>query len=235
MNYTTEELLESLQNDLETIKTNLSEGEMEIDEDDNFSNISTKTTGIVIGGSPTPHNINELNDMTMDLLHNFVEGLKENPQSYTTRTTDNITLYTPNSDYQYYIVQKRSSGKYRVAWTIEPAFYWNNAIYPICIGWNASEARTTPVISTLDVDIFRSTEVTTIGNYYVSPEYSTLEECVTKFLSNNISYTYLRNNFLGALADSPYIVPYTNCTILKADGTIGESQRLSSNETIETR
>lgn len=50
MNYTTEELLESLQNDLETIKTNLADGGMEIDDDDNFSNISTKTTGIVIGG-----------------------------------------------------------------------------------------------------------------------------------------------------------------------------------------
>lgn len=47
---TTADYLESLQNDLETIKTNLSEGGMSIDEGDNFTNIATKTVGIVIGG-----------------------------------------------------------------------------------------------------------------------------------------------------------------------------------------
>lgn len=50
MNYTTEQLLESLQSDLTTIKTNLSNAGMEISASDDFSSIATKTDGITIGG-----------------------------------------------------------------------------------------------------------------------------------------------------------------------------------------
>lgn len=47
---TTADYLTSLQNDLATIKQHLSDGGMTISEDDNFSNIATKTDGIQIGG-----------------------------------------------------------------------------------------------------------------------------------------------------------------------------------------
>lgn len=47
---TTADYLTSLQNDLSTIKQHLSNGGMEISENDNFSNIATKTDGIQIGG-----------------------------------------------------------------------------------------------------------------------------------------------------------------------------------------
>lgn len=50
MNHTTADYLNSLQNDLSTIKTNLANGGMEISSSDNFSDIATKTDGIQIGG-----------------------------------------------------------------------------------------------------------------------------------------------------------------------------------------
>lgn len=46
----TSDYLKSLQNDLNAIKNNLSDGGMEIESSDNFSNIALKTNGIQIGG-----------------------------------------------------------------------------------------------------------------------------------------------------------------------------------------
>ena len=70
---TTADYLTSLQNDLATIKQHLSDGGMEISENDNFSNIATKTDGIQIGGGASF-------DIT-DASNLFLNGARMNIQS----------------------------------------------------------------------------------------------------------------------------------------------------------
>ena len=202
---------------------------------------STFDTAIsnIPSGSATPTTISELNDAIVDLAESFVDYLGTLPNTYSVYTNDPVTLYTPNASFPYYAIQKRSSGKYRVIWTsTNLILFYSDGIR----NWYWYERFTQN--GSQDVSqIFNSNGTVGIGyndtgDYYYSDEYNTANECVEKMLNNELVYSYISGAYLGAIEDTPYIIPYSNAPIMKfisnnSDPEIKMSQRISQNETIQ--
>lgn len=186
-------------------------------------------------GSSEPTSLNELNETIVDLASAFIDYMRDLPSTYETYTNQAVTLYTPNIDYQKYFIQKRSSGKYRVIWfNLDMVVMTSNAIYEP--HWSISgNANKTELLS-----IFKDAGTVAMeryaSNWYISPEYDTVNECIEKMLSNELTYNYTTNVTLSAVQDTPYIIPYTNLSIIKnTSGNSGEtalSRRISQTETI---
>ena len=198
------------------------------------SDFDTEIENLPGGGSVTPTNMSEFNSALETNKTSYMNYLKNVPSSYNTRMTNAITLYTPEAGFNWYIIQKRSSGNYRVVWLNDYGFCWySNGIY--YAGMNSGSNLSSSKLNFFEENIHFGFSISyQYGNFYISSEYTTLEECITKFLNNELTYSSVTNNFLGALADNPYIVPYTNCAILYYNsGILYPTERLSSNETIE--
>ena len=193
------------------------------------------------GEIPTPTSLGNFNDDLKTLLNNFNKYLDDVPKSYNTYTDNAVTLYTPHTDYRYYVIQKRTNGKYRVVW-----LPYNNLIFQTG-GGNAGIYQSKWTISLIDFDLNNLITdvnlglyaVKSSGNAYYSTDDTTLEECVTKFLANELTYSYVSNNYLSGAADDTYVVPYSNAAVFKIGATnevvknLVETERISQNETIE--
>lgn len=208
------------------------------------SNFDTAIENIPSGGSVTPQSLNELATMWKDLVDAFNNYTKAIPNSYSASTSESVALYTPSADYKYYIVQKRSSGKYRVVWFKTPCVTVNpntTGIYEaIATAGIVSETYTGkfmsqyPTMSAIETNQYFKNETAP----YCSSEYDTPEECIQKMKNNELTYSRVYV-WLGYAPDTPRIFPYTNMTI-----SIGVSiplqyfdtsqMKISSNETFIT-
>ena len=198
------------------------------------SDFDTEIENLPGGGSVTPTTISEYNSALNEVKANYSNYITNLPNTYTTRTTDAITLYTPEASFNYYVIHKRSSGNYRVVWIKDIAIMWSNndkiLSYTSFILGDMNRSS----FSAFKERDFTYTNANSNGDFYISPEYSTLQECVEKFLNNELTYSYFGSTFLSAIADTTYIVPYTNCVIFSSNtSSTNMSQRLSSNETIQ--
>lgn len=67
------------------------------------------------GGSsaPTPKTLGELND----IIHNFENELYKVLDSYEAYSNKPLTVYTPNSECNHFMIQKTSTDKYKITWS----------------------------------------------------------------------------------------------------------------------
>lgn len=184
-------------------------------------------------GTSTPTSPLEFDENVHNTITSFYEYALSLPQTYQTYTNEQVTLYTPNINFKHYIIQKRSSGKYRVAWFKYDFIIYDDGIKHL--KWVVTNTQGDVELASLTQSkIYPS--IIAQDDYYISSEYDTVEECIQKMLNNELTYT-TASTFLGAIKDSPYIIPYSNVAILDKANQILNSQfvfskRISQNETI---
>lgn len=177
-------------------------------------------------GGGTPETLEELNSIINSYFQKYVDLSKD----YETYTTDNITLYTPDADYENYVISKDNSNKYRINWinTTE-----------ILAGLNATTfgifSISLPTSAVKDVNNVRLNVGASFTTYYRSSStYSSINECILAIQSSTTSYTKRTTQVIPANDVGEYIIPYSNASIIGTDlSTPLSSQKISSNETIE--
>ena len=185
--------------------------------------------------TPTPKNVAELNE-AMEAAQNYGEYLASIPTTYSTYTSNSVTLYTPNINYKVYCIHKRESGKYRIAW-----FNSHGGLTGLMItGSNGvatcyfKENSGTSMYFNANNFVIDFTLENYIEKFYHSSEYNTLEECIAALQSNSTTYSEYSNGAAGYVADTPYMFPYSNTFIFEnTDGDLSTTKRVSQNETIQ--
>lgn len=185
-----------------------------------------------ISGSPTLVTLDDINSV----IENFFSPIINARDSYPVYTQNSVTLYTPGSTYQIYAIHKRSNGKYRIGWfdsnKILVTRQDNTGIITANVAVTAGGNTANLNFLRWDGKI-RIYEVSS-KNFYYSPEYDTIAECITAIQSSSTTYT-LFSGGCGFVIDTPYYVPYMNSVILDTtDNTFHYSQRISQDETIQT-
>lgn len=214
--------------DIEYIETY--DGSLEITENGSYDVTEYETAEVNVsgGGTTIPTNLTEYNQQLVDLRTSYYNYLKNVSNSYPTYTNNAVTLHTPNIDYKNYIIQKRNGNRYRVVWFAFDFALCDSSTITRC-KWQFNNNE----ISDLDKysGIFATNSIR--DNFYTSEELSTLNECVEKFLNNELTYSQVTGNALGYVQDTPYKIPYSNTAIIfQATGETLEAQRISKNETV---
>lgn len=247
---TIEQNLQTIANGIDTIKDNLG-----LSESASLSDVVTKSASVIeptgtinitengtvdvtnyasasveVSGGGTATDYTELMTKMNGVSENFIAYAKSLPNNYTAATSSPVTLYTPNSEYKYYVIQKRSSGKCRIVWFKDIAAVHVN-------GSNLTFGKTslTAYFNSTDIAPIFTTLSGSEGNTtgYYSSEYSTAAEIVEKMQNNEITYTFTTNSFLG-VKDGDNIAPFSNAPIYN-DATLKfetNLTKISSNETI---
>lgn len=190
------------------------------------SNFDTAISNIP-SGSIVIENIVDLNDEIKKMVDDFVDYYNGLPNSYTTTTSENIVLYTPNINYKKYLIQKRSNGKYRVVWTQDIARMINQSdIYVM----NYESSGTGYIKGGIEFKTFNNKSSS--DTVYYSPEFDTPEICIQKMKDNELTYTST-NSYLSFVRDTPNIIPYSNSAIydITQDEFLITPVKISSNET----
>ena len=160
------------------------------------------------GGGEEPKLLSEMNNFLKEYVDWFNGYINNISNTYDTFSTETTTLYTPDINYKYYLIQKRSGGTYRVVWVKSVRVINDNSIYPSYI-----RAETMVLKNNEPINMYR-----TLGNYittdevYYSPEYNDIETCVQKMKNNELTYTKV-NNFLGYVPDTTAKIPVANVGI----------------------
>ena len=175
---------------------------------------SVEITTNVSGGTPANiETITELNQTIKTLLDNFNTYAYNIQSTYNVLTNDNVTLYTPNINYKYYLIQLRSSGLYRVAWVSSPRKINTNAnntsgnIYPFKTK-NYSPSRS----DIFNIEFSYYLDDVEKDYVYVSGEYNSIETCIEKMKNNELTYTQM-NNYLAYVPTTSAKVPIANIGI----------------------
>ncbi len=235
---TTTDYLESLQEDLNKINTIL-----ELEEGTNFTNIANMVESGDItkgGGQVIPTSLYELNNEIIRLRDSFADVLSTIPETYEVDTDTPITLYTPDENCKYYAIEKLTSGVYRVFWTDQPVLALaNQNIGKPRWSLNYSASGSSNTIKEINAS-FSAYYGNINAQYYYSANYTTLDECLTKFKANELTYTSYSGNGMGISNETNAYnkVPYSNIVII--DGVTSSSshlytmtpKKISSNETI---
>lgn len=149
--------------------------------------------------------------------------------TYNSATTQSVNLYTPNSGYTKYIIQKRDNGKYRILWVNSTRVVADSVIRKFSLTINVS-SNTYPYEYAPEIVVSPSGNILDLA--YYSSEYDSPEICIQKMQSNETTYTSVNNSSFGFANDSPKIFPYTNVGI--CNGNTGEFfiglTKISSNE-----
>lgn len=235
---TTTDYLESLQEDLNKINTIL-----ELEEGTNFTNIANMVESGDItkgGGQMIPTNLYELNNEIIRLRDSFADALSTMPETYKVDANTPITLYTPDENCKYYAIERLTNELYRVFWTDQPIL----ALAAQTIGKPRWSLNYTASGSSNTIKEIKASFSAYYGNlnsqYYYSTNYNTLEECLEKFKTNELTYTSYSGNGMGISNETNAYnkVPYSNIVII--DGVSSSAsylytmtpKKISSNETI---
>lgn len=186
----------------------------------------------ISGGGSLPTSVNEL----AELIVNGIDNINAIPNSYPTYTSNNLTLYTPATDFETYAIYKRTDGTYRIAW-FQKKFLLGIVNSASGLDWYLLRCPTTTTSYSWGsyVTTYQTTSIVRIATY-LSSGYSSIDDCIQAIQSNATAYTYSSSTYLSFALDTPYLIPYSNGIIYNAsvDPTIIiETQRLSQNETIE--
>lgn len=179
--------------------------------------------------------IDSMNNSITNVKNELEQFATELVNTYETYTTEPVTLYSPASGYNYYVIRRRGEGLYGIIW-----FDTSSFIYPNGATTNFSVAgvefnwynNITPFeaiqLPTLKLDILYLT------GYTSSINYSTIEECISAIQNPNTSYSSGSYNNWGNISENEYIVPVTNLPCINSLEQNALSRRISSNETIKT-
>lgn len=240
---TTADYLNQLEQDREDLVDNLeTKGITGLSGDETFTELVPEVLNIPSGGTPSINSYTELKDGLISVMNSYSNYLKGIFNTYPTYTNNSVTLYTPDINYKNYIIQKRSSGKYRVVWINTNLFigiYDNNNIgyytttngaisFNNTLNYNTTNFNPAPYFSEPSYSVTKA---------YTSNEFNTIDEIIENMQLQNSSLTYsiwTTNNRLAFIADSPYLIPYSNTLLWDERNTHIpiNSQRISNNETI---
>lgn len=193
---------------------------------------SVQVTTNVSGGGGSGDTLEETNQV----LNNYVSKLTNIPNTYSTTTQNNVTLYTPVVDYSTYLIIKASTStsSYKIMWLR------TNDIYVL------TGTGTNAVIGGCEFKINFQTPYnyknwsnnlsiytrSAYKQYYVSQGYSSVEACIEAIQSNSTTYTLKTDTISGRYFTIPLI---TNTVVLNENNNWEpiSAQKISSNETIE--
>ena len=224
---------------------------------DGLSSVSVTTN--VPQQIPTITNAIELISYSNNIFQNFKNYLKNIKDNYGTYTDQPITLYSPEG-YQYYVIQKRSDGTYRIVWSkyLNIASFYSNSSFKFC-GIHVFEASTyvnddLVIRSDLPYDLetftnrilnfeINSATITNKfegsympNNFYYSNTFNNIDDLINAItsLNGNITYTNWTSGYsFGAVKDTNYDFTYTNCNVMNFDtGEFLNDRIISHNETI---
>lgn len=242
--------LQTIANGVDTIKNNLG-----LSESASLSDVVTKSASVIeptgtisitengtvdvtnyasasveVSGGSTATDYAELKAKINGASEDFIAYVKNLPNNYTSATLSPVTLYTPHSEYQYYVIQKRSNGNYRLVWFKDiPAVHVNGSNLTFgktSLNMYYSSADIAPTFTTLE-----GTESSAPGFY--SDEYSTAATIVEKMQQNELTYTSITSGFSG-VKDGDNIAAFCNAPMFN-DATLKfetNFTKISSNETI---
>lgn len=185
------------------------------------------------GGSPTPSEKIDTLGKLNEKANEFVNYLLQIPKSYEASTTENTTLYTPNSDYKTYIIVKISTGsKYRVYWFLTGAgcnyIDTSHTLY----NYNITSDRNNSQPIALWENSLTNANSNFASLYYY--EATTLDKCVQAIKSSTTTYTSSTNKNIIVYENASDDIFYSNTFIInKETGDYITTQKISSNETIE--
>lgn len=179
------------------------------------------------GGGGAGNTIEEAN-LT---LNNYISNLTKIPTRYSTYTTDNVTLYTPNSNFYTYLIVKHAvagGAKYRI--------YWIQTNNMFALTGQHSIGQYQMKIDMPELSNFKNwnnqiSETSSSPFIYRSTTYSSMAECIQAIQSNSTSYSSTSTGISWYGEDI-----YTNTTIrdLFNEGELYlPAKKISSNETIE--
>jgi len=204
------------------------------------SDFDTEIENIPSGGVGTIDTPAKLTEEVMNLCNNLHNYYTSIVNSYTVSTSEAVTLYTPNANYKWYIIMKRSSGGYRVCWYNTDCRLWRYFNYgeyifqPFMYMQNngSSIKKIDGTITYIKYEDF-NTSFPPKDTFYYSNELETAEDCVAKMQSNELTYT----SYDGTWAFAPEQanpVPYSNLAIFRnsTGAFLTTPTRISSNETI---
>ena len=192
---------------------------------DGYSSVEVATKGSEL---PLVNTVEDAFSVVSQVLNKVVEN-------YPKILTTSATLYTPNTNFRCYCIQKRNSGKYRILWG--PDCYFNASVVSGSIhtyhfsGNNIGPSGLSGSVNGTSLNAVDS------GYGYISQEMDTIEDCVNAIQSKNTSYSFwTTNNNFGFKKDEPFIIPASNTVIINKTNDVIEclpSQQISANETIE--
>lgn len=161
-------------------------------------------------------------------------------KKYDVYTNDSVNLYAPADNKKYYIIGKKSNGKYRIAWTGFPFVIVSNSF-----SFHSFDIdKLYPNFNYIVENFTDANRKDTF--YYSTTEFDTAEEAVQALMiqNNDIAYATYSGNSLQGVPDTQYLVPYTNMIIFDKrtrydltsfDGLTTLGRRISKNETILLR
>lgn len=173
------------------------------------------------GGSQAEKITEEMSEITK-FVTQFNSHINNLPNSYTALSSDSVTLYTPDIEYQNYLIQKRIGGTYRVVWVKAPRLVTNSKIYKL----NVNNVTNTNTVSTF----------VGLDTVYFSREFSDIETCIQKMKNNELTYNK-SSDYLSYLQDTPEKIPISNIGIYYMNDTATEDDfvmpsKISSKENI---
>jgi len=231
---TTQDYLESLQNDMQTLKTNVAEKGVAVDDNDNFTTLSAKVSQISGGGDePTFTNMVDIQDYIASCFDKVDEVLQKQVQQREVYTNNAITLYTPNIDCKSYVILERDGGIFRVCWGQKPYLYrYTSSVCNSTI--SGADTSFTDKRAFEDATININLQSYNSATSYYSQNFSSVDECLQAIQSNTTTYTQTTNSYFGSIG-SPNAIKYSNIPAFDVSNNTminTNVKRVSQNETI---
>lgn len=168
--------------------------------------------------------------------------------SYSAYSNEAVTLYSPYQYCDYYVIRKRSNGKYQIIWTYHDCWIRRNnsyffTCYPQIQRWGSNPAS--PASLGNDTNLIENRtgfsqdyincSFKTTGSYYYSQNFDTLELAVSAIQSSSTTYTASSDTIMDFTADTGHIVPCTNAFVFEDSGDkpLISDRIISKNETIQ--
>lgn len=171
----------------------------------NYASADVNVSG---GISTNISKISEINQTLSDIVDYFNNYVKTVQNDYDVLTDENVTLYTPDIDYKYYIIQKRSSGNYRVVWVKKARKIDDINIYPLEIRTGVVSKSNNYIYNITDYRLYNGEH----DIVYVSEEFASVEICIQKMKNNELTYSRI-DNYLAYTPDTPLKIPISNVGI----------------------
>lgn len=216
-----------LQNAKADIKAAIESKGVEVPSSAKLDSFDTYIENISGSGEPI-HTFAQLNEKAKE----FVDYLLDIPSTYTSSSSEPITLYTPDETCKKYIIAKKPNGYYRAYWiktntgvvsSVVSTYYQMKSWY-----LNVSQVGLT------DLTSFDNAIIP--GNYvpsgYSTGDLYTVQACLDALKSSQTSYTRITEY---PKLDGQKDIPYSNTFVY--DSALDEliiPQKISSNEIIQT-
>lgn len=211
--------------------------------DEGYSGLNSVEITTNVGGGENLHALDEFYEAYKKFYERFDPSYNK-----TYDTTEEVTLYTPVANYEIYFIILRTNSTYQVMWTQNESpvgimrkystvsssyIFWpmkTSGLASQNIWYNGKQA-----VTSSGYNLVSYSGTNTGINYYLSPQYSTIEECIQAMKDPTTVYTYgkTQNNYVGWHTDRS-CVALTNGIDLGTDMRFNKDGRqISSNEIIE--